>query len=59
MTAAEREAIARIVERTCAEQNVPVVVPPATCAEVAAILRAGMFRGETAPAVEGVASDAA
>ena len=40
MTAAERETIRAIVQRTRAEQGLPPAIAPEACIEVARILRA-------------------
>jgi hypothetical protein len=47
---AELEQIRDIVETSCAEQEVSVVVPPEVCAEVAVILRATPRNNESPPA---------
>ena len=39
MTAAEREAVRAVVQRTRAEQGLPAAIPPEACADVARILR--------------------
>jgi hypothetical protein len=38
VTAAEREQIRAIVERTCAEQGVPLTVPAEVASQIAAML---------------------
>jgi len=44
VTAAEREQIRAIVERTCREQGIPLVVPAEVARQIAAMLRTSSKR---------------